>query len=713
MSAIYDNWERLVDAVLKKQQLWQLFHDHSRSSSILSEASDFSSSFNSRSPLDDLAFDFAKLGKSSWSQRVHPKLVLISDFSPAIDVKCLYLASSEILGIGISGTTYAVTMDNGVRIVVKRLRLISISEQDFKRHMDIVGNVRHENVAALRAYYSSKDERLMLYDYYCKGSVYALLHGVFNSATSIGRNRKPRADVDWESRLKIAIGAARGIAEIHKHNGGKLVHGNIIASNVFLNRDMYGCISDLGLTNLIATNKSTLTAHCYAPEVKNTQNVSQASDVYSFGILLLELLTRKSPAYVPCGPKPVNLVKLVTSVINRIRAANVFDADLLKHPTIKEQMVKMFQIGMRCVEKSVIKRPKMSEVVMLLEEITMLNPKSQITPVKRKLVFFENANPAFDLDEMLKASAEVLGKGTFGTTYKATFEDGSSVVVKRLKDVIATYEEFQQHMEITGRMRHKNINGLRAYYFSRDETLLLYDYHNQDSVSALLHVVAILEGTTTGRGKTLSKWETRLNIAVGAARGIAHIHLQDDRKFLHGNIKSSNIFLYTQKYSIVSDAGLAKLSRPITRSHMPTPGYCAPEVKDTANVSQASDVYSFGVVLLELLSGKPNQITKDDGDVISLVDWIQSVVVREEWMTKVFDLEIPRHAYMEEAMVQVLQIAMDCVRVVPEGRPRMSEVVKMLEDISGVEPETGVEDTWEQPLESRLESLLDDLLPTL
>ncbi|GFP97575.1 probably inactive receptor-like protein kinase at5g41680 [Phtheirospermum japonicum] len=120
-----------------------------------------------------------------------------------------------------------------------------------------------------------------------------------------------------------------------------------------------------------------------------------------------------------------------------------------------------------------------------------------------------------------------------------------------------------------------------------------------------MQVVAILECTTTGRGKTHSTWETRLNIAIGAARGIAHFHLQDDRKFVHRNIRSSNIFLNTQKYSIVSDDGLAKLSRPATRSHMQTPGYCAPKVKDTTNVSQASDVSGFGMVLLELLSG-PN-----------------------------------------------------------------------------------------------------------
>ncbi|KAK6133583.1 hypothetical protein DH2020_032712 [Rehmannia glutinosa] len=338
-------------------------------------------------------------------------------------------------------------------------------------------------------------------------------------------------------------------------------------------------------------------------------------------------------------------------------------------------MVKMLEIGIRCVEKSIKKRPKMSEVVKMLEDIRKLNPISH-TPSETNLIFIEDANATFDLEDMLRASAEVLGKGTFGTSYKAILDNGNPIVVKRLRDVIVTSNEFRQHME--------------------------------DSVSALLH-------GKIGTKKTPIGWKTRLKIAVGAARGIAHIHTQDGRKLVHGNIKSLNIFLDGQKHGIVSDAGLAKLSSPIRRSVMKVPDYRAPEVTDTRNVSQASDVYSFGVVLLELVSGKPSQLTADDGKGISLVNWIHSVV-RDEWAAEVFDAELLKYEN-EETMFQVLQIAMDCVSVVPERRPRMSQVVKMLEEISGIEPleESGSEDAWElqASIESRLEDIVEDLLPTL
>ncbi|KAF5743481.1 inactive receptor kinase [Tripterygium wilfordii] len=104
-----------------------------------------------------------------------------------------------------------------------------------------------------------------------------------------------------------------------------------------------------------------------------------------------------------------------------------------------------------------------------------------------RLVFFEGCSLAFDLEDLLRASAEVLGKGTFGTTYKAALEDGSTVVVKRLKEVSISKKEFEQQMEVVGNIRRENVTALRAFYHSKDEKLMVYDYFEQGSVSAMLH----------------------------------------------------------------------------------------------------------------------------------------------------------------------------------------------------------------------------------
>lgn len=104
-----------------------------------------------------------------------------------------------------------------------------------------------------------------------------------------------------------------------------------------------------------------------------------------------------------------------------------------------------------------------------------------------RLVFFEGCSFAFDLEDLLRASAEVLGKGTFGTAYKAALEDSTTVVVKRLKDVGVGKKEFEQHMELVGKIKHDNVVELRAYYYSKDEKLIVYDHHSLGSVSTMLH----------------------------------------------------------------------------------------------------------------------------------------------------------------------------------------------------------------------------------
>ncbi|OMO49323.1 hypothetical protein CCACVL1_31072 [Corchorus capsularis] len=289
----------------------------------------------------------------------------------------------------------------------------------------------------------------------------------------------------------------------------------------------------------------------------------------------------------------------------------------------------------------------------------------------KKLVFFGNAARVFDLEDLLRASAEVLGKGTFGTAYKAVLEGGNAVAVKRLKDVTISEREFKDKIEGVGAMDHQNLVPLRAYYFSRDEKLLVYDYMPMGSLSALLH-------GNKGAGRTPLNWDIRSGIALGAARGIEYLHSQG-ANISHGNIKSSNILLNKSYEARVSDFGLAHLVGPSSTPNR-VAGYRAPEVTDPRKVSQKADVYSFGVLLLELLTGKAptHSILNEEG--IDLPRWVQSVV-REEWTSEVFDLELLRYQNVEEEMVQLLQLAVDCCAQYPDNRPSMSEVTTRIEEL--------------------------------
>ncbi|KHN08297.1 Putative inactive receptor kinase [Glycine soja] len=299
--------------------------------------------------------------KEGSESREKNKIVFFEGCNLAFDLEDLLRASAEVLGKGTFGTVYKAALEDATTVAVKRLKDVTVGKREFEQQMEMVGCIRHDNVASLRAYYYSKEEKLMVYDYYEQGSVSSMLHG---------KRGGGRISLDWDSRLKITIGVARGIAHIHAQHGGKLVHGNIKASNIFLNSQGYGCLSDIGLATLM--NPALRATGYRAPEATDTRKTLPASDVYSFGVLLLELLTGRSPLHAKGGDEVVHLVRWVNSVVREEWTAEVFDVDLQRYPNIEEEMVEMLQIGMACVVRTPDQRPKIGEVVRMVEEIRRL-----------------------------------------------------------------------------------------------------------------------------------------------------------------------------------------------------------------------------------------------------------------------------------------------------------------------------------------------------
>ncbi|KAF8733723.1 hypothetical protein HU200_014569 [Digitaria exilis] len=351
------------------------------------------------------------------------------------------------------------------------------------------------------------------------------------------------------------------------------------------------------------------------------------------------------------------------------------------------------------------KPPEMTSGAAVAPLTTIGHPNAPIgqSTSGKKLVFFGSAAAVapFDLEDLLRASAEVLGKGAFGTTYKAVLESGATVAVKRLKDVTLTEPEFRDRISEIGELQHEFIVPLRAYYYSKDEKLLVYDFMPMGSLSAVLHGCLLFFGLrmfkvidyliilgNRSSGRTPLNWELRSNIALAAARGVEYIHSTSSTAS-HGNIKSANVLLGKSYRARVSDNGLATL---VGQSSSPsrTTGYRAPEVIDSRRVSQKADVYSFGVLLLELLTGKaPSQAALND-EGVDLPRWVQSVN-RSEWASEVFDMELTRNQNGEEQMAQLLQLSIDCVAQVPEARPSMAHVVRRIEEIKKSSTASNVE----------------------
>ncbi|XP_068658429.1 leucine-rich repeat receptor-like protein kinase PXC1 [Aristolochia californica] len=298
---------------------------------------------------------------------------------------------------------------------------------------------------------------------------------------------------------------------------------------------------------------------------------------------------------------------------------------------------------------------------------------------RSKLVFFEGRKQ-FELEDLLKASAEMLGKGSLGTVYRAVLEDGCTVAVKRLKDANpCPRKDFESYMDLIGKLRHPNIVRLRAYYYAKEEKLLVYEYHPNGSLFSLLH-------GNRGPGRTPLDWTTRISLVLGAARGLARIHDEyGATKIPHGNIRSSNVLLDKNGIACIADFGLALLLNPaqvVARQG----GYRAPEQAESKNISQEADVYAFGVVLLEMVTGRaplqhpPRMMTSAGEEEEELPRWVRAKV-KEEWTAEVFDAELLRYKNIEEELTAMLQLGLACVAEAPEERPAMWEVMKMIEEI--------------------------------
>lgn len=193
-------------------------------------------------------------------------------------------------------------------------------------------------------------------------------------------NRGPgRIPLDWTTRISLILGAARGLERIHQeYAASRIPHGNVKSCNILLDRNGVACISDFGLSLLLNPVHAIAKLGGYrAPEQAEIKRLSQNADVYSFGVLLLEVLTGRAPSEHPSPGRvrteeeelAVDLPKWVQSVVRDEWTAEVFDQELLRYKNIEEELVSTLHVAMACVVPQPEKRPNMSEVVKMIEEI--------------------------------------------------------------------------------------------------------------------------------------------------------------------------------------------------------------------------------------------------------------------------------------------------------------------------------------------------------
>ncbi|KAL0327650.1 UNVERIFIED_CONTAM: Pollen receptor-like kinase [Sesamum angustifolium] len=293
-----------------------------------------------------------------------------------------------------------------------------------------------------------------------------------------------------------------------------------------------------------------------------------------------------------------------------------------------------------------------------------------------KLYFVRNDREKFELEELLRASAEVLGSGSFGSSYKAMLFTGQTYVVRRFRNMSNVgKEEFYEHMRRLGRLTHRNLLPLIAFYYRKEEKLLITDFVENGSLASLLH------GKRTPN-QPLLDWPMRLRIIKGVARGLAYLYKELPMLTLpHGHLKSSNILVDATYEPLLADYALAPV---INKDHAQEfmVAYKSPESTQNDTVTRKTDVWSLGILILELLTGRfpANYLKQGRGPSADLASWVNSVV-REEWTGEVFDKDVSLARNGEGQMLRLLKIGMCCCEWNVEKRWGLREAVEKIEEL--------------------------------
>jgi len=282
-------------------------------------------------------------------------------------------------------------------------------------------------------------------------------------------------------------------------------------------------------------------------------------------------------------------------------------------------------------------------------------------------------------------SKNILGEGGYGIVYKGYLRDGSVVAVKRLKDYNAVGGEvqFQTEVEVISLAVHRNLLRLIGFCTTESERLLVYPYMPNGSVASQLREHA--------NGKPALDWSRRKRIALGTARGLLYLHEQCDPKIIHRDVKASNVLLDEYFEAIVGDFGLAKLldhrESHVTTAVRGTVGHIAPEYLSTGQSSEKTDVFGFGVLLVELITGQKaldfGRVANQKGGVL---DWVKKLH-QEKQLSLMVDKDLGSN-YDRVELEEMVQVALLCTQYYPSHRPRMSEVIRMLEG-------DGLAEKWE------------------
>ncbi|WOK95583.1 putative receptor-like serine/threonine-protein kinase [Canna indica] len=270
---------------------------------------------------------------------------------------------ANVIGEGGYGIVYrGVLPDLSVVAVKNLLNNKGQAEKEFKVEVEAIGKVRHKNLVGLLGYCAEGAKRMLVYEYIENGTLEQWLHG------DVG----PISPLTWDTRIKIAIGTAKGIAYLHEGLEPKVIHRDIKSSNILLDKHWNPKVSDFGLAKVLGSGSSYVTTRVMgtfgyvAPEYACTGMLNESSDVYSFGVLLMELISGRSPVDYSRPVGEVNMVEWFKRTVQSKREEEVVDPLIQVKPSPRA-LKRVMLICLRCTDMDAQKRPKMGQIIHMLE----------------------------------------------------------------------------------------------------------------------------------------------------------------------------------------------------------------------------------------------------------------------------------------------------------------------------------------------------------
>ncbi|XP_071714084.1 uncharacterized protein [Rutidosis leptorrhynchoides] len=618
---------------------------------------------------------------------------------------------SLVIGRGGFGKVYRGTITNGVsRLDVAIKRLDATSNQgalEFWAEVRMLSQLRHCYLVSLIGYCNDVQEMILVYEFMPRGTLEDHLHKLGHSLT-------------WVRRLKICIGAARGLDYLHTGTGINhgVIHRDVKSSNILLDGTWAAKISDFGLSKMGPINQAdtgvdTLVKGTFGyldPDYYQTGRLTRKSDVYAFGVVLFEVLSEKRAVDRSLDEDQWGLASWAKECIKEGRLKRIVDHNISEK--ISPRCLKEFaQLAVGCLHSHPKQRPTMAQVVVALECILALQEKEgdklhagRMTIFGKKMstfVFPSNKENSVGVESLISVELylstldqdenQLLRRFDYGTItvatkyfsesnriynggydymYKGRLQNGHNITVISSFHIL-TDKELMNEISILVKLslKHKNLFELVGYCIDQDIVYLVYNFALHATLSSMIHDPLCI----------LLDWNKSFKILLGIARVLVYLHKLG---IVHGDVKPGNIVLDESFYPKLSNLRAALLILETDCTIVDEVGgtreYLPPELHLWSRLSTKVDVYSFGLLVLETITGRQVSEIHQSVQCDNYQAW------KNLSQGPISNTIGPRIAVDASSIKTFIKIGLSCIVSDPVLRPTMEEVVDMFLNESSV-----------------------------